>query len=661
MTRKSLFGRLADSITESHAARHHDHFRAHIEPLEIRSLMTASPVINEIYFDPPGSPDNPYEYIELRGEPSAALTNTYLIFLENENSGVDPTINSGTVERIFNLNAESFGTNGFLTLRQKASAFTTIAPGTTDLINTGSGQGWGSGATSSLNTVGEPDPANPGEDKVVIENSGFTAMLIVNNGGAPSAPTIGMDLDVDNNGLDVPNIGDGHWGNANWTVLDSIGVFSENGEAATGRLYAPINFGPGATTNIEPGATYVNGTYEIEYIGRYGNSTGSTAADWLASNLTNKAVAGFVGPTDFRQSNSIDTAVGDPMDENNHGIPYGTIITNTLGAPNFPGVSTIPTGGRQLFYNQSTWDGGVDSITTSDDAAIATDKTAYIAGSGSASSTALSSFNRGINGVMVDLLGGGSHTAINASDFIFKTGNDNTPSGWATASAPVLITVRTGAGVSSSDRVEILWGANAVKKAWLEVEVLNTAHTGLAATDVFYWGNMVGDSNLNFATSGADSSNVLANPTGAASISNTRDHNRSKVVNGTDSSLALANVANIVRINLSAGSMSPVGGGDGGGIGAGPAASSAGDSGIASGLSATAATASSPVHVPAWVLDRLRKLDLNSGPVADYFQYLHDQGTPQAKAILTKADRIADALHLDDHFLDSLLDDLGLE
>ncbi len=343
-----------------------------------------------------------------------------------------------------------------------------------------------------------------------------------------------------------------------------------------------------------------------------------------------------------------------------NGTVTGTIVaTATLEPP----PSVIPTGGRQLFYNQSTWDGGVDSITTSDDAAIATDKTAYIAGSGSASSSALSSFSRGINGVMVDLLGGGAHTSIDASDFIFKTGNDNTPSGWATAPAPIAITVRTGAGVSSSDRVEILWGANAVKKAWLEVEVLNTAHTGLAATDVFYWGNMVGDSNLNFATSGADSSNVLANPTGAASISNTRDHNRSKVVNGTDSSLALANVANLTRINLSAGSMGPVGGGDisgsgGGSIEAGPAASAAGDSGIASGLSATAAAASSPVHVPAWVLDRVRKLDLNSGPVADYFQYLHDQGTPQAKAILTKADRIADALHLDDHFLDSLLDDL---
>ncbi len=317
--------------------------------------------------------------------------------------------------------------------------------------------------------------------------------------------------------------------------------------------------------------------------------------------------------------------------------------------------------GRFLFYNQSSWDGGADSVTTGDDSAIATDKTAYIAGSGSASSSALSSFSRGINGVMVDLLGGGAHTAIDAGDFIFKTGNDNTPSGWATAPAPVLITVRTGAGVSSSDRVEILWGANAVKKAWLEVEVLNTAHTGLASTDVFYWGNMIGDSNLNFATSGADSSNVLANPTGAAAITNTRDHNRSKVVNGTDSSLALANVASIVRINLSAGSMGPAGGGDGGDIEAGPAASPAsgvsGDSGVASALALTSASSGSSStsgHVPAWLLTRLREAHSSRAATAAYFQHLADEQRAPSRPTHAKVDRFADVHNLDDDWLESL-------
>ncbi len=256
----------------------------------------------------------------------------------------------------------------------------------------------------------------------------------------------------------------------------------------------------------------------------------------------------------------------------------GTPIVDTAGnAETATPSSTFTVGstvaGRQLFYNQSTWDGGTDSVTTNDDSAIATDKTAYIAGSGSASSAALSSYTRGINGVMVDLLGGGAHTSIDASDFIFKTGNDNTPSGWATAPAPVLITVRTGAGVNSSDRVEILWGANAVKEAWLEVEVLATSHTGLASTDVFFWGNLIGDSNLNFATTGSDSANVLAHLGGDGSITGPLDHNRSTTVNGTDSSAALANVASLTRINLTAGAFAPVGAGGGGGIVAGPAAS----------------------------------------------------------------------------------------
>ncbi len=216
--------------------------------------------------------------------------------------------------------------------------------------------------------------------------------------------------------------------------------------------------------------------------------------------------------------------------------------------------------GRELFYNQSSWDGGAAAITTNDDLAIASDKTAYISGSGSASSTAESEYSNGINGLMVDLLGGGTHTAITASDFIFKTGNNNAPSGWATAPAPIAITVRTGAGVSSSDRVEILWGTDAVKNAWLEVEVLSTSRTGLASNDVFYWGNLIGDSNLNFSVTGADSSNVLAHIGGDGSITGPLDHNRSKSVSGADASTALANVGSLARINLNVGAIAPLGG-----------------------------------------------------------------------------------------------------
>ena len=85
-------------------------------------MLTASALINEIYFDPPASGDIAYEYIELRGTPGMSLDNHYLIFLENENDMLN-TGNPGMVERIFNLSGQSIGSDGFLTLRQKGSPY----------------------------------------------------------------------------------------------------------------------------------------------------------------------------------------------------------------------------------------------------------------------------------------------------------------------------------------------------------------------------------------------------------------------------------------------------------------------------------------------------------------------------------------------------------
>ncbi len=210
-------------------------------------------------------------------------------------------------------------------------------------------------------------------------------------------------------------------------------------------------------------------------------------------------------------------------------------------------ISTVV--GRELFYDQSSYDGGagIDSL---DGSAIATDKSAYLPGDGLAVSANLSTYTRGINGIMIDLLGGGSHASINANDFVFKTGNDSSLGGWSTAAAPSSIAVITGAGVSSSDRVEIVWGAGAVKKAWLEVQVLATPNTGLAATDAFFWANLLGDSNLNYFATGADASSVLANIGIPAPITSARDHNRSGTITGTDSSVALSNVGSLTKIDI---------------------------------------------------------------------------------------------------------------
>ncbi|MDZ4656264.1 MAG: PEP-CTERM sorting domain-containing protein [Bythopirellula sp.] len=290
--------------------------------------------INEIYFDPPGETlDFTDEYIELRGSASFSLADHYLIFLENE---ISATADPGVVEYIFDLGALStptLGSNGFLRLRQAGNVYPAAASGTTDLANTGTSFTWGSGATSTVGFTGEA-----GKNR--IENSGFTAMLIKNNGGAatkpfvatttPGSPVIDLDADDDNE-LDAGGF------LASWTVLDSVGLNSEASDI-NGYLYAPVNFSTGTPVgggNVPAGAEFVDVGYEIEYIGRWGDSTGSTRADWHVSNVTNEGGAGFDGPADYRQSGD-PHGIGTPNQfvETSQGVPYGSYILGTPGASN---------------------------------------------------------------------------------------------------------------------------------------------------------------------------------------------------------------------------------------------------------------------------------------------------------------------------------------
>ena len=325
------------------------------------STSWAELYINEIYFDPPSGGDSSQEYIELRGAPGTSLDNHYLIFLENEDTSLH-TGAPGEIDFMFDLNGRSVGSNGYLTLRQNGSPYANVASGATNLVNTGPAASWGTAPAN--NSLGVSSTSG------IIENSGFTAMLIRNDTG--SAPTLGLNLDsvVDNDndpatthdGLDFPT------GQPGWSVLDSIGFFSEVHEAVFGRTYAAINFGPeidGETVdyiesstlqhvgpltfhpNLVEGQTYVGLGFEIEYIGRYGDSTGNTAKDWHLSNLTNNSQSGFVGAADgFRQSggdpHGFPRPDGDEV-ESNQFVPYGTNLNNTIGTANYPlNQATLP-------------------------------------------------------------------------------------------------------------------------------------------------------------------------------------------------------------------------------------------------------------------------------------------------------------------------------
>jgi hypothetical protein len=305
---------------------------------------------------------------------------------------------------------------------------------------------------------------------------------------------------------------------------------------------------------------------------------------------------------------------------------------------------------RRLFYNQSSFDGPAAtnaSINSNDDNAIATDKTAYLPGAGQAVYANLSNYSRGINGIMIDLsAGSGTHASINANDFIFKVGNNNSPSTWAAAAAPNAISVRTGAGVSASDRVEITWATNAVKNTWLEVQVLATSHTGLGATDVFFWGNRVGD-----VTSPATGSTFVTNvsvdgggivgvsPAGAVGITNRFDVNKTNSINlsGDRGEVVGNSPGSLLRINIGTGGpFAPEGGGGGGG-----------DAGISSALAGSSGSSDGSADLPASVGARLDTGSSSSGVVtAAYYEQVADSDDG--------GDEDDDDSGVDDETLDSL-------
>src|SRR5690606_30145877 len=95
--------------------------------------------------------------------------------------------------------------------------------------------------------------------------------------------------------------------------------------------------------------------------------------------------------------------------------------------------------GRHLFYNNSSFDGNSPVLWATDDQAIATDKSAYVAGAGLATFENISSYSHGINGVMVDIRGlvpDGLLGELSADDFQFRIGTTNNPDSWVTAPAP---------------------------------------------------------------------------------------------------------------------------------------------------------------------------------------------------------------------------------
>jgi hypothetical protein len=188
--------------------------------------------------------------------------------------------------------------------------------------------------------------------------------------GGGLVPTLNLDMDQGNDGLDSrpssPQAPIDDWG-SKWEIIDSIG-WLEPLEIQYGRSYGKVTVssdvvgqplfegGPTLTPEMvaaatEPGSDFAGIGFEIELLARWGNSTGQTADDWHATNLTVELGSGSSGvaatPTpriDLRQSG--DPHPGDDGDpatpppqpeliESSKGVPYGMKIADSLGAPNY--------------------------------------------------------------------------------------------------------------------------------------------------------------------------------------------------------------------------------------------------------------------------------------------------------------------------------------
>ena len=199
---------------------------------------------------------------------------------------------------------------------------------------------------------------------------------------------------------------------------------------------------------------------------------------------------------------------------------------------------------------------------------MAADKQALLPGQGPATFVNYTSYINGINGVMIDVNGLPTAQTPTASDFGFRVGRDGEDGtfNWTEGPAPTAVIVRRGAGVNGSDRVSLVWRnfnpadptglPMAVADGWLEVTVRATAATGLAKPDVFYFGNLRGDTGAGDSP-GADRATVNALDLAAvrshpvvadAPVTNPYDVTRDGTVGALDRAAIRANLFHSLRL-----------------------------------------------------------------------------------------------------------------
>ncbi len=260
--------------------------------------------LSEVLFEPPGS-DLPNQYIELRGTPNLTLApGTYLVTVAGD-AGGDP----GTIQNVFDLSGKLMGGNGFLVLLQKSHGYS-VSSNATALANVGSGEGFGSGASSSIGHRG-----NSG--RTDLPHASVTFFLVQST----NAPVPGTDIDGNNDGAPSGQVFE------SWRILDSVGIAANAGDIAYGAINYKKSSGAMASGVVVPVL------FTPVYVGRTGNTTNSAATSWVTSGSLDGVAPNWA----LSSTKSVPRA-------------YASLALNHLGMPNFgansvPGVVAIQPGG----------------------------------------------------------------------------------------------------------------------------------------------------------------------------------------------------------------------------------------------------------------------------------------------------------------------------
>jgi hypothetical protein len=226
-------------------------------------------------------------------------------------------------------------------------------------------------------------------------------------------------------------------------------------------------------------------------------------------------------------------------------LPSGRVITGTATVDVKDDAAVAR---RHVFYNNSAFDGFNPAANAEDDHAVPPDKRPLLPGDGRATAAHYANAAAGINGVMIDFAGLWGRI-LSTDDFQFHVGHGAGQSGWTAAPPPREIRVRTVLSQGDPlDRVTLTWPDGAVRNTWLRVTILTTQRTGLPAPDVFYFGNLVGDTAD--ATPGATAARVttldyartrraLARP---GPITSAVDHDHDSLITLTDAAATRRNL-----------------------------------------------------------------------------------------------------------------------